>query len=322
MAQQQLKEINYDGKKVIVEVARRDALGNTINTTYATKEEVGALTWSDINNKPFTSLGPVFTVSDGVVSINTQTIATKSWVTNNYLTTGAFDDFVATLKTVATSGSYNDLINKPTIPTKTSDITNDSGFITNSTNGLTNYYTKDEIDASLSQIEQFQYETVASLPTASADTMYKIYLVPSTNSATQNAKDEFITIRSGSEGSYTYAWEQIGSTTVDLSNYVTLNTFQTLSGQKEWRGLVSGAAYAQCGISSGGFFINYRTSNNYASSENIQGRVMYVGNYTHGDTEPCIRMGSTKFSFGQTGGTLAITDDVPPITATDVTLNW
>ena len=34
------------------------------------------------------------------------------------------------LSTVATSGSYNDLSNKPTIPTKTSDLTNDSGFLT------------------------------------------------------------------------------------------------------------------------------------------------------------------------------------------------
>ncbi len=33
-----------------------------------------------------------------------------------------------TLATVATSGSYNDLSNKPTIPTKTSDLTNDSNF--------------------------------------------------------------------------------------------------------------------------------------------------------------------------------------------------
>lgn len=34
------------------------------------------------------------------------------------------------MATVATSGSYNDLSNKPTIPTATSDLTNDSGFIT------------------------------------------------------------------------------------------------------------------------------------------------------------------------------------------------
>ena len=36
------------------------------------------------------------------------------------------------LSTVATSGSYNDLSNKPTIPVNTSDLTNDSGFITSS----------------------------------------------------------------------------------------------------------------------------------------------------------------------------------------------
>lgn len=47
----------------------------------------------------------------------------------------------SSLSTVATSGSYNDLLNKPTIPTKTSDLTNDSGYITsvpvNSVNGKT-----------------------------------------------------------------------------------------------------------------------------------------------------------------------------------------
>lgn len=37
------------------------------------------------------------------------------------------------------SGSYTDLTDKPTIPTKTSDLDNDSGFITNTVNDLTNY---------------------------------------------------------------------------------------------------------------------------------------------------------------------------------------
>ena len=36
------------------------------------------------------------------------------------------------LSSVATSGSYNDLLNKPTIPTKTSELTNDSNFLTES----------------------------------------------------------------------------------------------------------------------------------------------------------------------------------------------
>ena len=37
------------------------------------------------------------------------------------------------------SGNYNDLTNKPTIPSKVSDLNNDSGFITKSVNDLTNY---------------------------------------------------------------------------------------------------------------------------------------------------------------------------------------
>ena len=47
----------------------------------------------------------------------------------------------SSLASVATSGSYSDLSDKPSIPTKTSDITNDSGYITG-----TDYYTKAEVD--------------------------------------------------------------------------------------------------------------------------------------------------------------------------------
>lgn len=49
------------------------------------------------------------------------------------------------LSTVATSGSYNDLSNKPTVPTKTSDLKNDSNFVSSS--DLSNsYYSKTQTD--------------------------------------------------------------------------------------------------------------------------------------------------------------------------------
>ena len=64
-------------------------------------------------------------------------------VTNGVYTNGSYSDpawitslaysklsGAPTLATVATSGSYTDLSNKPSIPSKTSDLTNDSGFIT------------------------------------------------------------------------------------------------------------------------------------------------------------------------------------------------
>lgn len=41
---------------------------------------------------------------------------------------------------------YNSLDNLPTIPSKVSDLTNDSGFVTKSVSSLDNYYTKTEID--------------------------------------------------------------------------------------------------------------------------------------------------------------------------------
>lgn len=55
----------------------------------------------------------------------------------------------------------------------------------------------------------------------------KIVLIPSTNPQTQNEKDEYIIQRTGTDPNYTYAWEQIGSTTVDLSNYVQKGTYTT-----------------------------------------------------------------------------------------------
>lgn len=53
----------------------------------------------------------------------------KLSVTKNGTTTD-----LVTFATVATSGSYNDLSSTPTIPSKTSDLTNDSGFLTSHQN--------------------------------------------------------------------------------------------------------------------------------------------------------------------------------------------
>jgi hypothetical protein len=48
---------------------------------------------------------------------------------------GKIAKFFADMKTVAFTGSYTDLSNQPTIPSKTSDLTNDSGFLTSAAIG-------------------------------------------------------------------------------------------------------------------------------------------------------------------------------------------
>ena len=106
-------------------------------------------------------------------------------------------------------------------------------FITRLVDNLANYYlksetyTKGEVDNLIGAIQGFTYIVVSELPTASAETMGIVYLVPSEDPQTQNVKDEYITIRSGVEGSYTYSWEQIGSTAIDLSGYVTTEALNT-----------------------------------------------------------------------------------------------
>lgn len=57
------------------------------------------------------------------------------------------------------------------------------------------------------------------LPNASAYTFHKIYLKDASSPEKLNYYKEWITIRSGSEGAYTYTWELIGDTAMSLDGY-------------------------------------------------------------------------------------------------------
>ena len=52
------------------------------------------------------------------------------------------------------------------------------------------------------------------LPTATEQTMGHIYAVPSDDPEAQNTRIEYITVRSGNPGSYTYSWEKFGAVDV------------------------------------------------------------------------------------------------------------
>ena len=120
-----------------------------------------------------------------------------------------------------------------------SDIPDVSNFITNSVNNLLNYYlksetyTKQEVNNLIGQIATLQFQVVSTLP-QTGDSKY-IYLVPSSNPKTQNVKDEYIWVNN--------AWEQIGSTQVDLTGYATESWVNTqISGfltQSQIQALIS-----------------------------------------------------------------------------------
>ena len=89
------------------------------------------------------------------------------------------------LATVAKSGSYNDLIDKPTIPTKTSDLDNDSGFLTNIPE---EYVTETELSTDLAKKAD-----VTSIPTKTSDLDNDSGFIDSTGLSSYVLKTELTT---------------------------------------------------------------------------------------------------------------------------------
>ena len=113
-------------------ITEESALTNLETSENATQHEIniaidskinsgGSVDWSDIQNKP----------SDYPPSTHNHD---DRYYTESEVDTALSNKAdVNSLSTVATTGDYDDLIDKPIIPSKTSDLNNDSGFITSST---------------------------------------------------------------------------------------------------------------------------------------------------------------------------------------------
>lgn len=79
-------------------------------------------------------------------------------------------------------------------------------------------YSKTEVDNLILGIDQFDYQVVTQLPTASVDTMFIIYLIAS-GEPESGSYVEWLTIDKGARASPRYVWEKIGTTAADLSEY-------------------------------------------------------------------------------------------------------
>lgn len=134
-------------------------------------------------------------------------------------TTGQNDNTMMSQKAItdalSTKAGRNEL------PTKVSDLTNDSNFQTGA-------QVSSAIATAVGQITEFSFEVVQTLP-ATGDTS-TIYLVPVTGSA-QNTYDEYLYVNN--------AWERIGSTDIDLSNYVQFTDLATVATTGDYNDLTN-----------------------------------------------------------------------------------
>lgn len=157
-------------------------------------------------------------VSGKVLSTNDYTTAEKNKLAG--IAAGAQVNAITTVKVNGTALTPD--INKAvdvTVPTKTSQLTNDSGFQNATQVKATvtgqGYQTQSQvqslINSAVGNVTSIRYEKVTSLPATGATGV--IYLVAHSH-GTQDIYDEYIWIAD------TKTFEKIGNTDIDLSGYV------------------------------------------------------------------------------------------------------
>ena len=182
------------------------------------------------------------------------------------------------LSTVATSGSYNDLSNKPTIPTNSDFTLNGlseksynnltdkptipdvSNFITKDVDDLTNYYkksetyTQTEINNKLSAVYKYKgtvatYQDLPSTDLTIGD-VYNIETADSTHG-----------IKAGDNVAWNGTTWDVLAGTIDLSNYVTNTDYAT----SEIAGVVKISSNFATGMSNGNIYASTKTYSQYPS---------------------------------------------------------
>lgn len=190
---------------------------------------------------------------------------------------------------------------------------------------------KDYVDSQVGQIHNFDVvidaDGTASGPSvvASADTMYKIYLVP-TGEAAAGEYIEYITIKSGDAEAATFKWEPIGSTKTNLTGYVPTSTtiatikldhnitvaeLQTALGLKAF-------AYAAKGTAT----VAAKTVSGVKATGTSTGSITGAMAYTATDIESTGKVTATGSVTGSaiSGGSIAVTlKDAEAATAASVT---
>ena len=161
--------------------------------------------------------GKVDVVSGKGLSSNDYTSAEKNKL--NGIASGAQANVIESVKVNGTALTPSSKAVDVSVPTKVSQLTNDSGFQNatqvNATIVGKGYQTQSQvqslINSAVGDITSIRYEKVSSLPTTGSNGV--IYLV-SHSHGTQDIYDEYIWIADSK------TFEKIGSTDIDLSAYL------------------------------------------------------------------------------------------------------
>lgn len=204
----------------------------TIDTnSYLALNEIGVIPVDTVYNGA---------IQDAAVNFNKlktdvydNTAGGTSGASNKLITSGAVYQGLATkvdatdLHAIATSGSFTDLENIPATfaPTahehSASDVKDSSAYANlgtsaNATQSAINY----AVDTKIGSLLSVEYQTIVqTLPTASADTMNKFYLVAESTAETNDNYEIYITVKDGND----YDWEKVDNARLDLVDYASVS---------------------------------------------------------------------------------------------------
>ena len=203
---------------------------------------LNASVWNKTNNTIYTSL-----VDDNLGNALTDT---SKWGATSLVTMSDLNDYY-------TKGETDNLLNNKAnindVPTKTSDLTNDSGFITKEIDDLVNYYKKSEtytqaeVNALIQNINAIQIRNVnneaINATSATVQSVATQYIVDNYQRQPQQLDGLIITLtdQNNDKVLFVYSetsslWINVGLNGVDLSNYVSLDQEQTITGNKNFTG--------------------------------------------------------------------------------------
>ena len=201
------------------DLKNKPTINNIVLQGNITTEELGLTNYGNLTNKP--SINGIELVGD-VTSADLGIIDnTVDDLVNYYLKSETYTK--AEVADIINAITYSTLTNKPQINGVTlngNKTTTDLDLMDNTVNDLVNYYlksdtyTKDEVLALISTISATSFESVETLPTEDIKTNV-IYLVPKSSAEPNDIKNEYINLNGTTEG-----WELIGSTSIDLTQYV------------------------------------------------------------------------------------------------------
>ena len=240
--------------------------------------------------------------------------------TNGVVTAGSFGSSTSTSATefVACNDSrLSDTRTPKSHNQATTTITNSETYSNLGSNLTTQKLINDAINTKIGALLAVELVTVVtSLGTASASTMNKLYLVAESSSKTNDAYEIYVTVRTGSSGNYSYAWEKVDTARIDLSGY---STTSHTHGNITKDGKVGTTANKPLITTTGGAITtgSFGSSTSTSATEFVACNDSRLTNsrtptsHTHGNLQNTGQIGSTAVANG-----IAVTDSSGKITVT------